>query len=163
MNLSRLSLVVLIALSVAVCGHAQTSPAAAPAAAPVPAGRVIEITANDMMKFSVTEIVAAPGETLTIKLNNIGSLPKNAMGHNLIVLKSGVNAQAYAMAAMQAAKTDYEPAALADQVLAATKLLGPKESDTATFTVPETPGSLVFLCSFPAHFMAGMKGVITVK
>ncbi|MCC5023285.1 MAG: hypothetical protein J6386_11065 [Candidatus Synoicihabitans palmerolidicus] len=31
-----------------------------------------------------------------------------------------------------------------------------------TFTVPSEPGDYVFLCSFPAHFMAGMKGVIVV-
>ena len=49
-----------------------------------------------------------------------------------------------------------------DQVLAATKLLGPKEEDTITFTVPSEPGEYVYLCSFPAHYIVGMKGVIVV-
>jgi azurin len=69
---------------------------------------------------------------------------------------------AFAGAAAAAATTEYIPAQMKDQVLAATKLLGPNEEDTITFTVPDAPGEYVYLCSFPAHFMVGMKGVIVV-
>jgi azurin len=62
-----------------------------------------------------------------------------------------------------AAATDYVPAALADQIIAHTKLLGPKQSDEITFKAPTEPGEYPFICSFPAHFLSGMKGVIVVK
>ncbi|HRE82401.1 MAG TPA: plastocyanin/azurin family copper-binding protein, partial [Opitutaceae bacterium] len=48
-------------------------------------------------------------------------------------------------------------------VVAHTKLLGPKQSDEITFKVPSEPGDYPYVCSFPAHAMAGMKGVLVVK
>ena len=53
------------------------------------AARTVEITGGDDMKYSVTEITAKPGETLKIKLTSKGTLPKVAMAHNVVVLKSG--------------------------------------------------------------------------
>lgn len=55
------------------------------------------------------------------------------------------------------------PEALKNQVVAHTKLLGPKQNDEVTFTVPSETGDYPFLCSFPAHYVVGMKGVLTVK
>ncbi len=163
----------MVLLGLAGCGQSEAPETAVAAPTPVaqpvvatqpdPAGRLIEITASDSLRFSVTEITAAPGEKIRVKLTNLGTMPKQAMGHNFILLKAEADPEVYASAAIQAAQTDFEPAALADQVIAATKLLGPKESDTITFTVPETPGTYPFLCSFPAHFIAGMKGVLVVK
>ena len=123
----------------------------------------VKVIANDQMKFNVTRIEASAGSTISITLVNEGKLPKSAMGHNLVVLKKSANAMQFANAAMTAVKTEYIPAAMADQVIAHTKMLGPGESDTITFTVPAETGEYVFLCSFPAHFMAGMKGILVVK
>lgn len=134
---------------------------ASSAAAQAP--RTIEITANDQMKFGVTAIQAKPGEQLKIVLKNIGTLPKEAMGHNWVLLKKGSDPAAFANAAVAARATDYIPANLKGQVVAATKLIGPKQTDELTFTVPSEPGDYPFLCSFPAHFVVGMKGVLTVK
>lgn len=137
--------------------------AAKPMADKAAAGKTVKVIANDTMKFDVTKIEATAGTQLTITLVNSGSLPKAAMGHNLVVLKKEANAGAFASAAMTSPQTEYIPAAMKDQVLATTKLLGPGESDSITFTVPSAPGEYVYLCSFPAHFMAGMKGVIVVQ
>ena len=52
---------------------------------------------------------------------------------------------------------------LADQIIAHTKLLGPKLSDEISFKAPTEPGEYHFLCSFPAHFLTGMTGVMVVK
>jgi azurin len=126
------------------------------------AAKTVTVEANDQMKFSVNKIEAVAGSELTIKLVNVGSMPKAAMGHNLVVLKKGVDATAYSQAAMGAKDSDYLPPALADQVLVATKLIGPKEEDSITFTVPSEPGDYPYICSFPAHFMVGMKGLLVV-
>lgn len=140
----------------------KAAPAAPSAESVVNGVRTFTITGNDAMRFSVTEITAAPGEKLRLTLRNIGSMPKAAMGHNLVVLYAKADAQAYSVAAIAAKATDYLPPALADQVLAATKMLGPGESDTIEFTLPATPGVYPFVCSFPAHYLAGMKGVLRV-
>lgn len=121
----------------------------------------IVIEANDTMKFNKTTFSVKSGDTVKLTLNNVGNLPKVAMGHNLVILKKGVATATFAGPAAAAAATEYIPAALKDQVLAATKLLGPKESDTITFTAPE-PGTYNFLCSFPGHF-ALMNGTMEVK
>lgn len=139
---------------------AATAPAAAPAAA---AARVITIEANDAMKFNVTRIEAKPGESLKIVLKNVGTLPKEAMGHNWVLLAKGTDVMAFSTAAMQARATEYIPAALAKQVVAHSKLLGPKQTDEISFTVPSEPGDYPYVCSFPAHAMAGMRGVLVVK
>ena len=85
------------------------------------------------------------------------------MGHNVVLLTGGTDPDAFALLAMEAATTEYLPAAMKSRVIAATRLLGPGESDTVTFTAPSAPGSYVFLCSFPGHFQVGMRGVLTVQ
>ncbi len=171
MKICVLPLTLSAALLMVGCGkQTPAATAAAPAAAKPAApaaksaeARSIEITANDQMKFGVTAIEAKPGETLKIVLKNIGTLPKEAMGHNWVLLKKGSDAAAFANAAVAAKATDYIPDSLKGQVVAHTKLIGPKQTDEVTFTVPSEPGDYPFLCSFPAHFVVGMKGVLTVK
>ncbi len=137
-----------------------STPAAAPAA---PAVALIEITANDSMKFSQTRFEVTAGQEVKVTLTNLGTMPKVAMGHNFVLLKKGADLKAFTDAAIMAAATDYVPAVLADQVIAHTKLLGPKQSDEISFKAPTEPGEYPFLCSFPAHYLTGMKGVIVVK
>lgn len=116
------------------------------------------------MKFSITEIKAKPGEKLSVTLVNIGTTPKFSMGHNWVLLAAGTDVQPFLIASAEAVTTDYVPRATAkDTVLAATKLLGPKESDTVTFTTPTAPGRYEFICSFPGHFQVGMRGVLIVE
>ena len=126
-------------------------------------GRAIVVGANDTMKFDVTEIRAQPGEALAVTLNNTGTMPKFSMGHNWVLLAANVDVNAFAGDAAQATKTDYVPAAYKDRLIAATKLLGPKESDTVIFNAPTKPGRYPFICSFPGHFQVGMKGELIVE
>ncbi|MDO8544197.1 MAG: azurin [Opitutaceae bacterium] len=134
----------------------------APAAKAPAAARVIEITSNDQMKFSVTRIDAKVGEEIKVVLTNGGQLPKEAMGHNFVLLKPGTDINAFSVAAMTAREKDYIPDSMKDQIIAHTKLLGPRQSDEVTFKVTAA-GEYPFVCSFPAHAMAGMKGVLVVQ
>ena len=154
-----------IALVTSGCGQKDTSSApATTAAAPAPAGpRTEELTAGDNMKYDKTTIEAKAGEQLTVILTNIGSQPKEVMGHNWILLKAGVDAEAFDKAAAKATTSEYFPAELADQVITHIPLLGPRKSGQVTFQVPTVPGEYVFLCSYPAHFQTGMRGVLVVK
>ena len=161
-NLRLLLATALIALVTSGCGQKDTATTAA--SAPAPTGpRTVEITAGDNMKYSLTSIEAKPGEQITVILTNIGTQPKEVMGHNWILLKAGTDVAAFDQAAALAKTTNYFPPELAGSVLAHIELLGPRKSGEVTFNAPTTPGEYSFLCSFPAHFQIGMKGVLIVK
>jgi azurin len=145
------------------CGPQKTETATPPPPAAAPGAKAVEITAGDNMKFNLAEITAAPGEEITLVLTNVGTQPKIAMGHNWVLLKKNVDAAAFAAAALQAQATDYIPASQQDSVLAHTRLLGAKEKDKVTFKAPVEPGEYVYLCTFPAHYQMGMKGVLIVR
>ena len=145
------------------CGQKDSSSATPPTAATKSGPRTIEITAGDTMKYNISAIEAKPGEELTVILTNIGSQPKEVMGHNWILLKVGTDVAAFDAAAIGAKATDYFPESKKDEVIAHIPLLGPRKSGEVTFKAPETPGDYPFLCSFPAHYQVGMKGTLTVK
>ncbi|MBP1643236.1 MAG: azu 1 [Acidobacteria bacterium] len=132
----------------------------APAAA---AAREIKITGNDQMQYSVKRIEAKPGESLKVVLTAVSSMPKAEMAHNFILLKKGANPDAFVMAGAMARNTEYVPAAKKDQILASTTLAGGGETVEVTFDAPAEPGEYVYLCSFPGHYAAGMKGLLVVK
>jgi azurin len=145
------------------CGKKDDAATASTSSASASAVATLEFTANDSMKFNLTRAEVRAGQQVKVILTNIGNMPKAAMGHNWVLLQKGSDTKAYVDAAVGAAATDYLPAAFSGQVLAHTKMLGPKQTDEITFTAPTEPGEYPFLCSFPAHYVAGMKGVLVVK
>ena len=128
-----------------------------------PAPRKISLTATDNMKFSVSEITAKRGESLQIVMRVVGTIPKIAMAHNVVVLKKGTKVDAFINASATARATDFIAPAVKSQVLAATPLAGAGETVQVTFTAPKVPGRYDFVCSFPGHFAGGMRGVLIVK
>jgi azurin len=123
----------------------------------------IEITGDDNMKFGTTEFAVQAGQKVSITLKVIGTAPKASMGHNLIVLKQNVNAAALVDAGSMQAGRDYIAAENEKDIIAHTKLLGPGETDTITFTAPYVKGNYEYVCSFPGHYGGGMKGIMTVN
>jgi azurin len=151
-------------LLVAGCSKTQSAEPAAAAPAATPSGAaVFALTANDTMKYNLTRLEVASGQEVQLTLTNVGTLPKQSMAHNWILLQKGSDPAAYASAAISHQAQDYFPPELAGEVLVHTKLLGPKQSDTITFKAPTEPGEYPYLCSFPAHFLTGMKGVLVVR
>jgi azurin len=155
---------------------AQT-PAPAPATKPAPAAqgtakpadkaaagvRTVEIIGSDDMKFNTTSIAAKRGEQLRIRLTSKGVMPKVAMQHNVVILKKTADPAAFATAAASARATDFIPAANKADVIANTPLAGNGETVEVVFKVPAEAGSYPFLCTFPGHFVVGMKGNLVVK
>ena len=125
-------------------------------------GKQVVIHGGDQMKFDVTSIQAAPGQKITVTMTNAGTLPKAAMAHNWVLLKAGTDVSAFATAAMTHPETGYIPPEMAGSVIASTQMLGPGESDSVTFTAPAA-GVYDYICSFPGHALAGMRGTLTVK
>ena len=145
---------------------AQTAePAAAAVGAPTAtltpdAEGVVRLAGNDQMRFNAARIEVKAGQKVKIELKNVGSLPKEAMGHNVVVLKAGTDYMAFAMKGIAAKDTDYVAADSLDQVIAKTKILGPGESETIEFDAPAA-GSYPFVCTFPGH-AALMNGQLVV-
>lgn len=134
-----------------------------PAARSAEVEKTVVIIASDALKFSVTQIQASPGQSIHVQLRNEGTLPKDSMGHNWILLDDEAVAMQYATAAMAARDTNFKPKALAAHVLANIPLLGPKEVGDVTFIAPTKPGKYPFICSVTGHCMAGMRGDLIVK
>ena len=151
---------------------AQTAPAAtqkpaAPAATTAGGARTVELTASDTggkYTFTPTTIEAKPGERIRLVLKAVGTMPKMASAHNFILLKAGSSATTFVNeGAAAGAAGNYIPAAKKDQVLAQTMLAGAGETHETTFTAPTTAGTYPYICTFPGHFMLGMRGNLIVK
>lgn len=121
------------------------------------------MSVDDKIVFDVTAFEVKPGQKVSVTLTNKGTSPKASMGHNFVLLNRNVTMAKFADAASMAAATEYVPAEFKKDVIAATKLLGPGESETVTFNAPYIPGDYNYLCSFPGHYTQGAKGVMTVK
>ncbi len=151
------------------CGEpAPTDEAPAPpepaeeAAAPEENGEIV-ITGNDQMQFGTTEFTVEAGSEVTLVFRNIGEMPKEAMGHNLAILTLGTDPDEFSATSQGHPDNEYIDPAKEDQVLAATAVLGPGEEETLTFTAPDETGEYPYVCSFPGHTQAGMKGVMIVE
>ena len=120
----------------------------------------IVITGNDLMQFNLSEIKVKAGQKVKITLRHIGTLDKNVMGHNVVILKSGVDIAEFASLASTEKANDYIPADTQD-VIVHTKIIGGGETTSIEFEAPAV-GIYDFICSFPAHF-AMMKGKFIVE
>jgi len=118
---------------------------------------------NGKTYLLLENIEADPGEQLRIRLTTVSNLPASAMAHNWILLKSGVDPSAFAKAANQAKANDYIPEDRTGNIMAHTGLAAADETAEVTFTVPEETGNYDYLCSFPGHFAAGMKGKLVIQ
>jgi len=124
----------------------------------------VTVDSTDQMTFNTKDIAIDKScKTFTVKLTHGGTLPKNVMGHNLVISKE---------ADMQPIATDGLGAGIDKdylkegdaRVIAHTKIIGAKESDSVTFDVSKLDPTQKygFFCSFPGH-ISMMKGTVTLK
>lgn len=110
---------------------------------------------GEQLLFDKTSFTVKAGEKVKLTLNNTSSMP-----HNWVLVAPG-SADKVAQDSI-AAGADKGWLALGPNVLAHTKLVDPKKSDTIEFVAPSKPGDYPFVCTFPGHAMT-MKGILTVK
>ena|SRR5699024_6471097 len=127
------------------------------------AQRVIEMDGTDRMKFTVEQIDAKPGEEITVKLHVISQLPAVAMGHNFALLKQGVDGRAFSQSSSMHKDNEYIDPDKENDVIAHTKMGHGGETVEVTFKAPEKSGDYEYVCTFPGHYVSGMKGTLTVK
>lgn len=121
----------------------------------------LSISGNDQMQYDKHEFKVKAGQKVKLTLTHTGTMAKNAMGHNWVLLKQGVDLAGFGQKASTAMDNDYIPESEEDNIIAHTKMLGGGETDTIEFTAP-AKGTYEFLCSFPGHY-ALMKGTFIVE
>ena len=124
----------------------------------------IELKASDNMTYDKSLFKIKAGKAVKLSLKNVGTLPKEAMGHNVVILKSGADVNDFAAAALKEKANDYIPQSveMKKNIIAYTKLLGPGESDTIEFTSGE-PEVYEFICTFPGHYGTMHGQIVVVK
>ncbi|WP_339546061.1 azurin [Pseudomonas sp. RA_35y_Pfl2_P32] len=124
----------------------------------------VTVDSTDQMSFNTKAIeIDKSCKTFTVELTHSGNLPKNVMGHNLVISTE---------ADMQPIATDGLAAGIDKnylkdgdtRVIAHTKIIGAGEKDAVTFDVSKLDAAQKygFFCSFPGH-ISMMKGTITLK
>lgn len=121
----------------------------------------IVLVGDDLMKFDKTEIKAKAGQKVRLTLRHKGKLDINVMGHNVVILKKGVDIGAFAGKAAVARETKYIPADAKDDIIAHTDVIGGGQTTSIEFVAPEA-GTYDFICSFPGHY-GMMKGKFIVE
>lgn len=120
----------------------------------------IVITSNDLMQFNTKEIKAKAGKKVKLTLRHVGKLDINVMGHNVVILKQGVDLLEFSAKAAVERENKYIPKNSQD-IIAHTNLIGGGQVTSIEFDVPEA-GIYDFLCSFPGH-SGLMKGKFIVE
>jgi azurin len=115
-------------------------------------------TAGEALQFAPAALSATAGQQAKVTFKNGSAAQK----HNWVLVKGGDDVaqkvdDAGAAAGEAASYIPSDP-----NILSSVKLVNGGESGTASFTAPAA-GTYTFLCTFPGHFTAGMKGTLTVK
>jgi azurin len=113
----------------------------------------LEISGNDQMQYDKTELSApATCKEITVTLHHSGKLPKEAMGHDWVLVNTADMA-AVANAGLGAGLANNYVAPGDKRVLAHTKVIGGGESTSVTFpaSILKKGGNYSYLCTFPGH------------
>lgn len=105
---------------------------------------------GDLIEYKIKRFEVAAGSKVKLVLKHTGVLPKEAMGHNIVVLKQGNDMMAFATAAITERDTGFIPPAMKDQVLANSSLVGGGETTVLEFVAPAA-GEYDYVCTFPGH------------
>lgn len=123
------------------------------------ASTTIEIASDgENLAYDKAAFTVPTGQTITLTFKNVST----AQQHNIVIVNGMEDVAAKVdEESINAGPPDFLPADRSD-IIAATKMLGPGASETITFTAP-APGTYLFICTYPAHYAGGMKGVMTVS
>ena len=115
-------------------------------------------TLGDELAYDVVEIRARAGSEITIEFVNKSA----GMPHNVVFVNSESDINPVGIAALQASKNEYVPQNELDRMFGYTEMAGPGETVSVTITVPETPGTYPYICTYPGHFTV-MQGRLIVR
>jgi uncharacterized cupredoxin-like copper-binding protein len=113
---------------------------------------------GENLAFKPVELKAKAGSSVTVNFSNVST----AQQHNWVLVKGGDDVAAKVdEEAVNVGAPDYIPADKAN-IVASSKIQQPGGKETITFTAPAA-GTYTFICTYPGHYSAGMKGTFTVE
>jgi len=124
----------------------------APHAAPADPCK-LEISGNDVLQYDKQELaVPATCREITVTLHHVGRQPREAMGHNWVLVNAADFVAVANVALAAGLANDYVPRA-DKRVLAHTKVIGGGETTSVTFAASllKKGGNYKYLCTFPGH------------
>jgi len=124
-------------------------------------GVQVELSSQgDQLAFTQTTLQANAGEEVTVVFKN----SSKALQHNWVLVKGDDRvAKQVSEKALAAGLEQLMIPAGATDILAHTNLLQSGETAKLTFTAPTEPGDYTYLCTFPGHYLVGMKGTLVVE
>jgi azurin len=113
----------------------------------------VEISGNDLMQYDKKELaVPATCKEITVTLHHSGKQPREAMGHDWVLVKTA-DLAAVDQAGLSAGLANNYVAPGDKRVLAHTKVIGGGETTSVTFSasILSKGGDYSYLCTFPGH------------
>ncbi len=113
----------------------------------------LDISGNDSMQYDKSSLaVPATCHDITVTLHHTGKLPKEAMGHDWVLVNTA-DVSAVATAGMSAGLGNNYVQVGDKRVIAHTNVIGGGETATLTFAAAmlKAGGSYSYLCTFPGH------------
>ena len=119
-------------------------------------------TVQEQLRYDTPRLVVQAGKAYEIIFENPDVMP-----HNLVVVEGGAR-QKVGTAAMElpAGHTDRQGRAWVTEdkeIVAATKMLEPGQTETLKLTAPRAEGSYEFLCTFPGHWVQMFGQIVVTK
>lgn len=111
------------------------------------------------LAFDKTTLSIPASQLVHLTFNNVST----TFQHNWVLVAGGeeIAEQVNQAATAAGPRLNYIPNDKS-LILAFTKLIAQGTSETISFTTPEEAGQYSYLCTFPGHYLAGMKGVLAV-
>jgi putative heme-binding domain-containing protein len=116
-------------------------------------------TVVERMIYDKERVVVEAGKPIEFRFANTDNMP-----HNFVILKPGALEEVGLKSDAEAQDPDARERSFvpkSDKILLASKLIGPGESQSLSFEVPNEPGMYPYVCTYPGHWRR-MFGVLVV-
>ena len=119
-------------------------------------------TVREQMRYDTPRLVVTAGQPLEIRFENVDFMP-----HNLVLVRPGTREKiGLASAKMKPDELDDDGRAFVPEspdILAATKLIEPRQKTALKLTAPTEEGDYEYFCTYPGHYLIMWGQLIVTK
>jgi azurin len=119
-------------------------------------------TVREQMRYDTPRLVVTAGRPFEIRFENVDFMP-----HNLVIVRPGAREKVgLASAKMKSDELDAEGRAFipeSQDILAATKLIEPRQKTALKLTAPAEEGDYEYFCTYPGHYLIMWGQLIVTK
>jgi azurin len=119
-------------------------------------------TVREQMRYDTPRLVVTAGQPFEIRFENVDFMP-----HNLVFVRPGTREKVgLASAKMKPDELDDEGRAfvpVSQDILAATKLIEPRQKTALKMTAPTEEGDYEYFCTYPGHYLIMWGQLIVTK